>query len=91
MDSQPLIAKEWKDVLLEALYLHKQVDHDATHVIREGENEFVLATLNLKYIEDGSMNQYLLELLEASATLICHRETALSSVNYTNVLVGASK
>lgn len=67
--------------------MHKQVEHGATHLIREGENEFVLEMLNLKYIEDGSMNRYFLELLEVSVTLICHRETSLSSVNYTSVLV----
>ena len=67
--------------------MHKQVEHGATHLITEGENEFVLEMLNLKYIEDGSRNRYFLELLEVSVTLICHRETSLSSVNYTDVLV----
>lgn len=73
--------------MLEALHLHKQVEHGATHLIREGENEFVLEMLNLKNIEDRAMNRYFLELLEASVTLISHRETSLSAVNYTNVLV----
>ena len=80
-------AKEQKDVLLEALHLHKQGEHGAAHLIREGEKEFVLEMLNLKYIEDSAMNRYFLELLEASVTLISHRETSLSAVSYTNVLV----